>query len=90
MPAMCGWQIGRFEKLERVEFGDPRDREALRRDALRKLHAPRGGGSIHPSDPSVTSAVSDPTGGYIAKRVREYGTCPIRLPEAFTESTAAL
>jgi hypothetical protein len=90
MPAMCGCRIGRFEKLERVESGGPCDREATPRDGLRKLQSARGGGSIHPSDDSVTSAASELTGGYIANLVHEYGSYRIRLPEEFTESTAAL
>jgi uroporphyrinogen-III decarboxylase len=61
------------------------DREAIRREVLRKLNAAKGGGYIFQSDHSVSSAVSGYTYDYIVKLVREFGRYPIRLPEEFNE-----
>jgi hypothetical protein len=61
------------------------DREAIRREVLRKLNAAKGGGYIFQSDHSVSSAVSGATYDMIVKLVREYGRYPIRLGE-FDES----
>lgn len=57
------------------------NREAIRREVLRKLSAARGGGYIFQSDHSVSSAVSGLTYDYIVKLVREYGTYPLNLGE---------
>ena len=57
------------------------DREAIRREVLRKLNAARGGGYIFQSDHSVTSAVSGLTYDYIVKLVRQYGNYPLNLGE---------
>lgn len=57
------------------------DREAIRREVLRKLNAAKGGGFIFQSDHSVTSAVSGATYDYIVKLVREYGVYPLQLGE---------
>ena len=57
------------------------DREAIRREVLRKLNAAKGGGYIFQSDHSVSSAVSGPTYDYIVNLVREHGRYPIRLGE---------
>ena len=55
------------------------DREAIRREVLRKLSAARGGSYIFQSDHSVSSAVSGHTYDYIVKLVREFGNYPIQL-----------
>ncbi len=57
------------------------DREAIRREVLRKLNAARGGGFIFQSDHSVSSSVSGHTYDYIVKLVREFGRYPIQLGE---------
>ena len=57
------------------------DREAIRREVLRKLNAAKGGGYIFQSDHSVSSAVSGHTYDYIVNLVREHGCYPIRLGE---------
>ena len=57
------------------------DRDAIRREVLRKLNAAKGGGYIFQSDHSVSSAVSGQTYDYIVKLVREYGTYPLQLAE---------
>jgi len=57
------------------------DREAIRREVLRKLNAARGRGYIFQSDHSVTSAVSGLTYDYIIQLVRQYGQYPIQLGE---------
>ena len=57
------------------------DREAIRREVLRKLNAAKGGGYIFQSDHSVSSAVSGQTYDYIVNLVREHGRYPIRLGE---------
>jgi uroporphyrinogen-III decarboxylase len=62
------------------------DRQAIRREVLRKLNAAKGGGYIFQSDHSVSSAVSGQTYDFIVKLVREYGQYPIRLPEELNES----
>lgn len=61
------------------------DREAIRREVLRKLNAAKGGGYIFQSDHSVASDVSCHTYDYIVKLVREYGRYPLRFGE-FDES----
>jgi uroporphyrinogen decarboxylase len=65
------------------------DRDAIRREVLRKLNAARGGGYIFQSDHSVSSAVSGQTYDYIVKLVREFGNYPIRLPAEFEENLQA-
>ena len=57
------------------------DRDAIRREVLRKLNAAKGGGYIFQSDHSVSSAVSGHTYDYIVNLVREHGCYPIRLGE---------
>jgi hypothetical protein len=59
------------------------DREAIRREVLRKLNAAKGDGYIFQSDHSVSSAVSGPTYDFIVKLVRAFGHYPIRLPAEF-------
>ncbi len=62
-----------------VRIWETGDREAIRRDVLRKLNAARGGGYLFQSDHSVTGAVSGPTYDFIVKLVREYGRYPLSL-----------
>jgi hypothetical protein len=57
------------------------DRDAIRREVLRKLNAAKGGGYIFQSDHSVSSAVSGQTYDYIVKLVRQYGRYPLQLAE---------
>ncbi len=57
------------------------DREAIRRDVLRKLNAAKGGGFIFQSDHSVASDVSGLTYDYIVRLVREHGRYPLALGE---------
>ena len=57
------------------------DREAIRREVLRKLNAAKGGGYIFQSDHSVSSAVAGETYDYIVKLVREHGNYPLQLGE---------
>lgn len=69
-----------------VQVWETGDREAIRREVLRKLNAARGGGYVFLSDHSVSSGVSGQTYDYIVKLVREYGNYPLRLDE-FNETT---
>ena len=62
-----------------IQVWESGDREAIRREVLRKLNAAKGGGYIFQSDHSVSSAVSGRTYDYIVKLVREHGTYPLRL-----------
>ena len=55
-----------------IQVWETGDREAIRREVLRKLNAARGGGFIFQSDHSVSSSVSGHTYDYIVKLVREY------------------
>jgi len=64
-----------------VRVWETGDRDAIRREVLRKLNAARGGGYVFLSDHSVTSGVSGPTYDYIVQLVREYGRYPLRLGE---------
>jgi uroporphyrinogen decarboxylase len=64
-----------------IQVWETGDREAVRREVLRKLNAARGGGYIFQSDHSVSSSVSGHTYDYIVKLVREYGTYPIQVGE---------
>src|SRR5208283_5978329 len=68
-----------------IQVWESGDREAIRREVLRKLNAARGGGFIFQSDHSVSSGVSGQTYDDIVRLVREYGTYPIRLPAEFEE-----
>ena len=69
-----------------IQVWESGDRDAIRREVLRKLNAARGGGYIFCSDHSVPGSVSGQTYDYIVKLVREYGKYPIRLG-AFDEPT---
>ncbi|HEU5395718.1 MAG TPA: uroporphyrinogen decarboxylase family protein, partial [Verrucomicrobiae bacterium] len=69
-----------------VQVWEGGDRDAIRREVLRKLNAARGGGYIFMSDHSVSSGVSGHTYDYIVKLVREFGSYPIRLPAEFAEA----
>ena len=64
-----------------IQVWEKGDREAIRRDVLRKLNAAKGGGMIFQSDHSVSSAVSGQTYDYIVKLVRQYGKYPLQLGE---------
>jgi uroporphyrinogen decarboxylase len=64
-----------------IQVWETGDREAIRREVLRKLNAARGGGLIFQSDHSVSSSVSGPTYDYIVKLVREFGRYPLQLGE---------
>ena len=64
-----------------IQLWEKGDREAIRRDVLRKLNAAKGGGMIFQSDHSVSSAVSGHTYDYIVKLVRQYGQYPLALGE---------
>ena len=64
-----------------VQVWESGDRDAIRREVLRKLNAARGGGYVFLSDHSVTSGVSGQTYDYIVKLVREYGNYPLKLGE---------
>ncbi len=64
-----------------VQVWESGDREAIRREVLRKLNAARGGGYVFLSDHSVTSGVSGPTYDYIVNLVRQHGTYPLHLDE---------
>lgn len=62
-----------------VQVWETGNREAIRREVLRKLNAARGGGMIFQSDHSVSSAVSGQTYDFIVKLVREHGNYPLQL-----------
>jgi uroporphyrinogen decarboxylase len=68
-----------------IQVWESGDRDAIRREVLRKLNAARGGGMIFQSDHSVSSSVSGQTYDYIVKLVREFGKYPITLPTEFEE-----
>ena len=73
-----GHQMG-FCGNSDVAVWETGDRDAIRREVLRKLNAAKGGGMIFQSDHSVTSSVAGPTYDYIVKLVREYGVYPLQL-----------
>ena len=62
-----------------IQVWESGDRDAIRREVLRKLNAAKGGGFIFQSDHSVSSNVSGHTYDYIVKLVREFGRYPIQL-----------
>jgi hypothetical protein len=62
-----------------IQVWEAGNREAIRREVLRKLNAAKGGGYIFQSDHSVSSSVSGHTYDYIVKLVREYGDYPLQL-----------
>ncbi len=68
-----------------IQVWESGDREAIRREVLRKLNAAKGGGMIFQSDHSVSSSVSGHTYDHIVKLVREFGKYPIQLPTGFEE-----
>ena len=59
-----------------IQVWESGDREAIRREVLRKLNAARGGGFIFQSDHSVSSAVSGPTYDYIVASCASTGGIP--------------
>jgi hypothetical protein len=64
-----------------VQTWESGDRDAIKREVLRKLNAAKGGGLIVQSDHSVTSSVSGQAYDYVVKLVREYGRYPLQLGE---------
>ena len=64
-----------------IQVWETGDREAIRREVLRKLNAAKGGGYIFQSDHSVSSGVSGKTYDYIIQLVRQYGNYPLNLGE---------
>ena len=75
-----GHRIG-FCGNSNIQVWETGDRDAIRKEVLRKLNAAKGGGYIFQSDHSVSSSVSGQTYDYIVKLVREYGKYPIQLGE---------
>jgi hypothetical protein len=57
------------------------DREAVRREVLRKLNAAKGGGYILQSDHSMPDNVAPDTYDYMIQLAREHGTYPLDLGE---------
>lgn len=64
-----------------VQVWEKGDRQAIRREVLRKLNAAKGGGMIFQSDHSVSSAVAGQTYDYIVGLVRQFGRYPLQLGE---------
>jgi hypothetical protein len=62
-----------------IQVWETGDRDAIRREVLRKLNAAKGGGFIFQSDHSVSSAVAGHSYDYVVQLVREYGRYPIQL-----------
>lgn len=62
-----------------IQIWESGDKDAIRREVLRKLNAAKGGGYIFQSDHSVASDVSGHTYDYIVNLVREYGNYPLNL-----------
>lgn len=73
-----GHRIG-FCGNSNMQVWETGDREAIRKEVLRKLSAAKGGGFIFQSDHSVSSSVSGHTYDYIVKLVREFGNYPLQL-----------
>ena len=57
------------------------DRDAVRREVLRKLNAAKGGGFILQSDHSMPDNVAPDTYDYVIQLAREHGTYPLDLGE---------
>ncbi|QGP93246.1 Uroporphyrinogen decarboxylase [Neomoorella glycerini] len=57
------------------------DKDAIRREVLRKLNAAKGGGYIISSDHSVAANVPPENYDYLVQLVREYGRYPLDLGE---------
>jgi hypothetical protein len=64
-----------------MQIWESGDRQAIKKEVLRKLNAAKGGGMIFQSDHSVSSEVSGATYDYIVNLVREYGDYPLDLRE---------
>ncbi|NLF71770.1 MAG: hypothetical protein GX575_22290 [Candidatus Anammoximicrobium sp.] len=71
-----------------IQIWETGDRQAIRREVLRKLNAAKGGGFIFQSDHSVTSSVSGRTYDAIVQLVRRHGVYPLQLGE-FDETMEA-
>ena len=57
------------------------DRDAVRREVLRKLNAAKGGGFMPQSDHSVPHNVDPATYDYMIQLIREHGGYPLQLGE---------
>jgi uroporphyrinogen-III decarboxylase len=55
--------------------------DEIKRAALTKLNAAKGGGFIFQSDHSVPNDISGEKYDYVVKLIREYGKYPLRLGE---------
>ena len=75
-----GHQIAFCGNMDVVVWADG-SREEIRRAALTRLNAAKGGGFIFQSDHSVPSNVSGENYDYVVKLVRQYGVYPLRLGE---------
>lgn len=64
-----------------VQALETNDRQKVRREALRKLNAAKGGGYIFQSDHSVPDTVDFETYDYAMELVREHGKYPLNLGE---------
>jgi len=64
-----------------IQVWESGDRDAIRREVMRKLNAAKGGGYIFQSDHSVSSSVSGATYDYIMELVRKFGKYPLNLGE---------
>ena len=62
-----------------VQILETNNRDAVRREVLRKLNAGKGGGYILQSDHSIPSNVDPATYDYMIQLVREYGNYPLEL-----------
>ena len=75
-----GHQIAFCGNMDVVVWADG-SREEIRRAALTRLNAAKGGGFIFQSDHSVPSNVSGENYDYVVKLVRQYGVFPLHLGE---------
>jgi uroporphyrinogen decarboxylase len=76
-----GHQIFAFWGNMDVMLWAEADEETLKRAALSKLEAARGGGYIFGSDHSVPSSISGARYDQVIRWVRQYGQYPLHLPE---------
>lgn len=64
-----------------VRILESNDKEQIKREVLRKLHAGKGGGYIFQSDHSVSGDVSPESYKYAVDLVKQYGKYPLMIPE---------
>lgn len=64
-----------------VRILESNDREQIKHEVLRKLHAGKGGGYIFQSDHSVSGDVAPESYKYAIDLVKKYGTYPLMIPE---------